>query len=177
MSQWSTPIGDARLNRALRNADLERQHARQLAEAAQNAPTGTPSGRRQRTRRDPKAMTGIPVVSATNDAIPRAIAGIGPTDPWKRQRERDYATRSGANSTCTLSVGQILRKSQNECYLCRTPLEPTTMQADHIIPLALGGTHTDENVAAACRRCNSRKGKRIVSFAIATRRPVYSEAR
>lgn len=32
---------------------------------------------------------------------------------------------------------------------------------DHIVPLALGGTHTYDNVQCLCRDCNNRKGARV----------------
>jgi hypothetical protein len=118
------------------------------------------------------SLRGLPVVGTHNDQA-RALAGVGPTDPWKRQRERDYATRSGANGTCHLSHDQILAKSGGCCYLCGDELDIQTMQIEHVIPLALGGTHTDENVAAACGSCNARKGARIVSFIVTGRKAVY----
>ncbi len=32
---------------------------------------------------------------------------------------------------------------------------------DHVIPRSRGGTHTWDNVVAACRRCNSKKENRL----------------
>jgi len=37
----------------------------------------------------------------------------------------------------------------------------TAENVDHVIPRSLGGTHTWDNVVAACRRCNSRKENRL----------------
>jgi len=31
---------------------------------------------------------------------------------------------------------------------------------DHIVPIAVGGTHTWDNVHCACNRCNAKKWKR-----------------
>lgn len=55
------------------------------------------------------------------------------------------------------------------CYLCgiETPkkLRGTRNDAapelDHIVPIAHGGTHTVDNVACACRKCNRDKGARL----------------
>lgn len=33
-------------------------------------------------------------------------------------------------------------------------------ELEHIIPIAMGGTHTWDNVACACRLCNQAKGAR-----------------
>lgn len=42
------------------------------------------------------------------------------------------------------------------CQYCGAPAE----NLDHVIPRSKGGTHTWDNVVAACRRCNSRKENR-----------------
>ena len=34
-------------------------------------------------------------------------------------------------------------------------------RVDHVVPRSLGGTHTWDNVVAACRRCNSKKENRL----------------
>jgi 5-methylcytosine-specific restriction endonuclease McrA len=43
------------------------------------------------------------------------------------------------------------------CQYCGSPAE----NVDHVIPRSRGGTHTWDNVVAACRRCNSRKENRL----------------
>lgn len=47
------------------------------------------------------------------------------------------------------------------CYWCNQELDRDTPRAiaiDHVIPLALGGKHSKENLVVACSRCNSVKG-------------------
>lgn len=53
------------------------------------------------------------------------------------------------------------------CRLCYEPIDrtlkkpdPRSASMDHITPLALGGTHTTDNVQAAHLSCNSRKAAR-----------------
>ncbi len=64
---------------------------------------------------------------------------------------------------------EVFNKYGWRCYLCgiSTPREmcgtndaraPTL---DHIVPLGLGGTHTESNVACACRDCNTRKSDKM----------------
>jgi hypothetical protein len=85
MSQWDTPIGDARLNRALRNADLERQHARQLAQYARetgdhlehSARGATPAG-------DERRLRGIPVQAR---GVGGTIPGTSPTTALANVRD------------------------------------------------------------------------------------------
>lgn len=56
------------------------------------------------------------------------------------------------------------------CQLCDLPLErdavvpdPNAPTIDHIIPLALGGTHEPSNVQAAHFLCNATKGDRVAA--------------
>ena len=43
------------------------------------------------------------------------------------------------------------------CYLCSASLTPQTVQVEHRIPLAKGGTNWPANLAPACGRCNMSK--------------------
>lgn len=57
-------------------------------------------------------------------------------------------------------VAEMLRKARR-CHYCQarfTKENPPTL--DHITPLAKGGTHTLDNLIAACRTCNCSKGKK-----------------
>jgi hypothetical protein len=60
----------------------------------------------------------------------------------------------------------VFERDNWRCHLCgvRTPrnLRGThndrAPELDHILPLAVGGTHSHDNVACACRKCNQNKG-------------------
>jgi len=60
----------------------------------------------------------------------------------------------------------VFNRDKWKCHLCgvKTPralrgsYEDTAPELDHILPLALGGSHTWGNVACSCRKCNGRKG-------------------
>ena len=60
----------------------------------------------------------------------------------------------------------VFGRDRWRCKLCgiRTPkakrgtIDADAPELDHVIPLALGGTHTWGNVQCACRACNGRKG-------------------
>jgi 5-methylcytosine-specific restriction endonuclease McrA len=47
------------------------------------------------------------------------------------------------------------------CQYCGATAE----NLDHVIPRSRGGSHTWENVVAACRRCNTRKENRFIEDA------------
>ena len=50
----------------------------------------------------------------------------------------------------------VFARDQSKCQYCGASAE----NLDHVIPRSRGGGHTWENVVAACRACNTRKGNR-----------------
>lgn len=52
---------------------------------------------------------------------------------------------------------EMLERDGHQCRYCDSTEDLT---ADHIIPVSRGGPTTIENLATACRPCNSRKGAR-----------------
>jgi len=55
-----------------------------------------------------------------------------------------------------LSRRAIFLRDENMCQYCGQHAE----NVDHVVPKVQGGTHRWDNVVAACRRCNTRKGGR-----------------
>ena len=58
---------------------------------------------------------------------------------------------------------RLREESGGICSYCGERSDDLT--ADHIIPLSRGGNHTLDNIAVACRTCNSRKGGRTLEEA------------
>lgn len=63
----------------------------------------------------------------------------------------------------------VLRKTSTICALCGMPLDkslkyphPLSTSIDHIIPVALGGRSTLDNLQATHLQCNKEKGKKIL---------------
>lgn len=60
----------------------------------------------------------------------------------------------------------VLARDKWRCHICgcKTPkrlrgtYEPNAPEVDHVIPIALGGAHTYDNVRCICRECNGKKG-------------------
>lgn len=50
----------------------------------------------------------------------------------------------------------VFARDRHRCQYCGSSAE----NLDHVVPRSRGGDHTWENVVAACRRCNTRKGDR-----------------
>ena len=53
----------------------------------------------------------------------------------------------------------VFGRDDHTCQYCRGPAE----SIDHVIPRSRGGQNTWDNVVAACRRCNVRKGSKLPS--------------
>jgi 5-methylcytosine-specific restriction endonuclease McrA len=52
----------------------------------------------------------------------------------------------------------VFLRDGGRCQYCNAAAE----SIDHIVPRSRGGTHTWENVVAACRACNSKKRDRLL---------------
>jgi 5-methylcytosine-specific restriction endonuclease McrA len=76
-------------------------------------------------------------------------------------KERDHRRRARLRfvqtASCLIKIRE-LRKATT-CHWCGTKLEAITI--DHVIPIARGGSHTPDNLVAACARCNSSKRERL----------------
>lgn len=68
-----------------------------------------------------------------------------------RRRARKYNTTIGP-----VDFAQILLDSCGLCGICQKQLDEK-LEYDHIIPLAKGGAHTQENIQASHATCNRRK--------------------
>lgn len=55
-----------------------------------------------------------------------------------------------------LNRRSIFLRDDFACQYCHRPAE----NVDHVVPRSQGGLHSWENVVAACRRCNTKKGGR-----------------
>jgi 5-methylcytosine-specific restriction endonuclease McrA len=62
-----------------------------------------------------------------------------------------------------LTRREILARDDHTCQYCGK--RGTDLTIDHIIPRHRGGQHTWENVVAACKACNHRKGGRTLAEA------------
>lgn len=50
----------------------------------------------------------------------------------------------------------MLDLQDGRCGYCREPTE--CPDGDHVVPLALGGADSIDNIVPACQRCNTSKG-------------------
>lgn len=71
--------------------------------------------------------------------------------------------RKAGGDTRPCAVKIALLRLERFCRWCCTPLLPEIFTVDHVVPLARGGGHVPDNLAAVCGRCNSSKGKKLLS--------------
>lgn len=78
---------------------------------------------------------------------------------------RRRARKKGVESDMTAQkwLG-IKARYGNRCLDCGKPEPLVKLEADHILPLALGGTDTEDNIQPLCRTCNARKSRTHKDF-------------
>jgi 5-methylcytosine-specific restriction endonuclease McrA len=64
------------------------------------------------------------------------------------------------NRTQKLSKKNILIRDKYTCAYCKEVFNEKSLSLDHIIPKSRGGSSKWENLVAACKMCNGKKGDR-----------------
>lgn len=60
---------------------------------------------------------------------------------------------------------RLMALQNSKCACCKGDLKKSKPHIDHVMPIALGGSNTDENVQILCARCNqSKNAKHPVEF-------------
>lgn len=54
-------------------------------------------------------------------------------------------------------VRRILERDGSACAYCDNALDMKSVRMDHVLPKVKGGSSRDENLTAACARCNGLK--------------------
>lgn len=57
-------------------------------------------------------------------------------------------------------IKKLLLQQNYKCVNCKCCLKTNVYNADHIMPLALGGENTIRNIQMLCKRCNQKKNKK-----------------
>lgn len=78
-------------------------------------------------------------------------------DKDHRRRARKVAATT---EDCAARI-DVLRR-ERFCHWCCEFMPLGTATIDHVVPLARGGEHCNNNLVAACLKCNSSKGTKLV---------------
>lgn len=65
-----------------------------------------------------------------------------------------------------ITIHELAQRDKGRCWLCGIGVDASDRTVDHVWPIAKGGKHIWSNVRLAHRRCNSRKGDRLVTAQI-----------
>lgn len=89
-------------------------------------------------------------------------------NPEKRrayEANRRAKKRERGGSLSPEIAGKLFVLQRGKCACCRTALKDVKQHLDHIVPLALGGLNSDENMQILCQPCNQTKhAKHPVDF-------------
>lgn|SRR5690606_9191076 len=86
-------------------------------------------------------------------------------NPEKRKaikRRRHFRERGAEGWLGAEDWQRILDTYGHRCLRCGRDDVP--LEADHVIPVALGGTSDPENIQPLCKPCNTSKGAKIMDF-------------
>jgi hypothetical protein len=64
--------------------------------------------------------------------------------------------------TITCSRKNIVLRDNNVCQYCKNRFPQEDLTIDHVIPRSKGGKHQWDNVVAACKPCNQKKGSHLL---------------
>jgi 5-methylcytosine-specific restriction endonuclease McrA len=81
---------------------------------------------------------------------------------WNANRR---ANKMQAEGKYTTRAWEALKAMYNYTCLCCGRQEPEiTLEPDHVVPIAKGGTNTIDNIQPLCLSCNRRKGAKIIDY-------------
>jgi 5-methylcytosine-specific restriction endonuclease McrA len=72
--------------------------------------------------------------------------------------------RKRSVSTTRVDFDAICRRDKMRCYLCCRKVSLPQLEFDHVIPLAAGGRHHEDNIAVTHASCNNRKGAKTLTL-------------
>ena len=88
------------------------------------------------------------------------------------RKRKEFKRRSAKKNAIVefVDLQMIAQRDKYKCHICRKRVNMNleynnrySATLDHLIPVSLGGDHTNANVRLAHRACNSRKGNRSVN--------------
>lgn len=68
------------------------------------------------------------------------------------------ARRAGADVVESFTRREVYERDAGQCHACGKPVAWSDFEVDRLVPLASGGDHSLQNVAAAHRYCNRSRG-------------------
>jgi 5-methylcytosine-specific restriction endonuclease McrA len=85
---------------------------------------------------------------------------------------KDYIRKS---RHARFSKYNVTLRDRFECQYCHTTVVMSNVTMDHVYPISLGGRTSWENIVAACAKCNSTKGSKLIKPIKQPYQPTYYE--
>jgi HNH endonuclease len=149
-------------NAAYRSANREVIAASKSAYYAKNSEKITAKAAAWRKANpDRRRETNAAWVKANPDKARQATAAWAKANPEARRiiRQNRRASELENGGTISRCLADLLMSEQGgRCAGCLCDLRETGHHLDHVMPLALGGPNTDENMQLLCPHCNKSKG-------------------
>lgn len=82
----------------------------------------------------------------------------------RRERVMRRNARKKAAQIGTVDYQRIWDRDKGICWICGTKVDRRNCHFDHVIPLAKGGAHSEENIAVSHSWCNQHKNSRIIKY-------------
>jgi 5-methylcytosine-specific restriction endonuclease McrA len=58
----------------------------------------------------------------------------------------------------------IYERDCGRCYMCQESISLADMHVDHLIPVSMGGSSVESNLACSCESCNKRRGIKMTQI-------------
>jgi 5-methylcytosine-specific restriction endonuclease McrA len=95
----------------------------------------------------------------------RAYRAANPDLRRSHERRRRARKMAAVGHFTQSEWKSLLGRYGHVCLRCGSP---DRLEADHVVPLALGGSDSIDNIQPLCRPCNARKWTHIVDYRVPT---------
>ena len=81
-------------------------------------------------------------------------------------------------TTMACNRQNIIWRDNSQCQYCANYFSSDKLTMDHVLPKSRGGKNTWENLVAACKKCNQKKGSRTIneSNMVLLKKPIRPKA-
>lgn len=84
-------------------------------------------------------------------------------DDWALRNRENSRRRQTGTTHSRVTYAAVLERDGMVCHICTLPIESRDdLHFDHVIPLAKGGPHHEDNIKPAHAVCNLRKSDRLI---------------
>lgn len=95
----------------------------------------------------------------------KAWRRLNPGEHARHEQNRRARIRAVGGELSTGLYKRLMAAQRGKCAACRSGIRSQRVHIDHIMPIARGGTNTDDNAQLLCRKCNLAKhAKHPVDF-------------